>query len=396
MKTEPEGLLEALERLLERQRAADGSCNACAGRRSRPRRPSWPPGRPTGWSWPAATAVAPTSCGPWPRRSGAGVRAGRSCWRQPRRGQGGHRRGHRRRSPTPGSLVKRVAAWWAAEAAGSPRWRWPAAGTRRASTRRSTRPAGPSVPEPAGSPRAPGDERSVGVDLGTRRIGVAVQRRLGHHGLPLGGASSARETPPRPSAAIAEWSRARRPRGGGPAAVARRRATARPPGPSAPRRSGWPRTWPAAGSVETFDERLTTVMRPRRPGRRRGRGPGAPAGAVDSAAATVLLAGLARRPVERPGPPARRRPRRGTRAPPIPARAPTPGPGRRSDRAGGPARAHRRRAPPPAGAPAALAAPAGRWRVLLVVVAVVAWYEVEAHPSGRPGPGVIVHVARGE
>lgn len=34
--------------------------------------------------------------------------------------------------------------------------------------------------------------------------------------------------------------------------------------------------------------------------------------------------------------------------------------------------------------------------LLVVVIAVVAWYEIEAHPSGPPGPAVIVHVARGE
>jgi UPF0755 protein len=34
--------------------------------------------------------------------------------------------------------------------------------------------------------------------------------------------------------------------------------------------------------------------------------------------------------------------------------------------------------------------------VLLVVVAVVAWYEIEANPSGPSGTAVVVHVARGE
>ncbi|MGP8060657.1 MAG: endolytic transglycosylase MltG [Acidimicrobiales bacterium] len=66
---------------------------------------------------------------------------------------------------------------------------------------------------------------------------------------------------------------------------------------------------------------------------------------------------------------------------------PTPGSGDRRDRSAERRRRRVRRRRWILGVAAGL---------LVVVVAVVAWYEIEAHPSGPPGPAVIVHVAKGE
>ena len=88
LRTEPEHVPEAIDRLLERQRAAEKSLEQARTRSSRPRPPRWPPPPSTGWWWPAATASSPTSCGTWPRRPGPSPAPRGGARRQPRRHQG--------------------------------------------------------------------------------------------------------------------------------------------------------------------------------------------------------------------------------------------------------------------------------------------------------------------
>ena len=68
LRTEPEHVPEAIDRLLERQRAPcrnPSSRPTAASFRGRPG--AWPPPRWTAWWWPAGTGSTPTNCVIWPR-----------------------------------------------------------------------------------------------------------------------------------------------------------------------------------------------------------------------------------------------------------------------------------------------------------------------------------------
>ena len=100
LRTEPDELLAAIGRLMERQREAErelarlrqqsseAEARTLAGAGGRRRRASW---------WPGGTTWSPTRCGAWPRRSCATTGCGRSCsaarptgrrWRSRRRPAG--------------------------------------------------------------------------------------------------------------------------------------------------------------------------------------------------------------------------------------------------------------------------------------------------------------------
>ena len=332
------------------------------------------------------------------RRDGHGARRaadagpGRAAPRRCAGGGGGRRRptGPRWPSPRPpagepdaGALVKqRGRRSWAGAGAARPRWPWPAGATPAGSTRRwprRRRALGAADMTPVrrgrgGRPRLPA-HRGGG------------QRRCGHHGLPRARASSAAATPRRTAGPWPAWWPRRGPRCWWWAC--RSPSTAggrRPPGPPRPR----PRRWrellePSGVRVETFDERLTTVL-----GRaRRWPRPGKRAAVPGAGRSTARRPPSCSRPGwtrgERPGGP--RRDRGGGRrrhGPPSPPRCPAPARGadrrpRRANRA--PARRRRRRI---------VLAVVGA--VVLVVVGVVGWYEVEANPFGGPGRRVVVDV----
>ena len=128
LRTEPDELLAALGRLVERQREAEKELARLRQQSSEPEASSWPAAAAgTASSWPAATsgprcAAALAQAVLAPRR-----RARRRPRRLARRHQGGARRRDRRGRPTPPRWCAPWAPWWAAAAAARPRWPWPAA-----------------------------------------------------------------------------------------------------------------------------------------------------------------------------------------------------------------------------------------------------------------------------
>ena len=72
LRTEPEHVGEAIERLLERQRAAEKSLEQARSGSCWPRPASLAPRPRTAWWWPGGTGSTPTSCATWPRPSGPG------------------------------------------------------------------------------------------------------------------------------------------------------------------------------------------------------------------------------------------------------------------------------------------------------------------------------------
>ena len=145
LRTEPEHVPEAIDRLLERQRAAERSLEQARsrelqsdrhrpGRRGAGRRRGRPPGRP-GPRRPAR---------PGPDRADHRGPPGRGPGREPRRVQGlpgrvGRSVGGPTRS-TPGSWSSRSPPCWAGAAGDRRRWPWPGARTRAVSTGPWTRP----------------------------------------------------------------------------------------------------------------------------------------------------------------------------------------------------------------------------------------------------------------
>ncbi len=123
LRTEPEHVPEAIDRLLERQRVAEKALEQARAASSSPRRRRWRPRPPTEWWWPGATGSIPDRCATWP----SGPQQGRPPGRRPR---GQPRRGPRRRwrcRPTVGTapvhagdLVKQIAPLLGGGGGGSP------------------------------------------------------------------------------------------------------------------------------------------------------------------------------------------------------------------------------------------------------------------------------------
>ena len=98
--------------------------------------------------------------------------------------------------PTPATWSSRSPRCWAGAGAASPRSPWPAARTRRVSTRaldEARRLTAGGVTEPV----RPG--RAVGVDLGAKRIGIAVSDSAGTLATPRGTIMRSGDTGPRPA-----------------------------------------------------------------------------------------------------------------------------------------------------------------------------------------------------
>ncbi len=80
LRTEPDGVVEALERLIDRQAESDRALQGMRRAARDTRRRSWPR-RPRAALWlPASTAGRPTSCADWPRRCSRPRVSGRRCW----------------------------------------------------------------------------------------------------------------------------------------------------------------------------------------------------------------------------------------------------------------------------------------------------------------------------
>ena len=81
LRTEPDGVIDALERLLEAPaRAERGAAGPPARGARRGGRGVWPRRAEDGVVVVAATAWSPTSCGRWPRRSSSATESGRPWW----------------------------------------------------------------------------------------------------------------------------------------------------------------------------------------------------------------------------------------------------------------------------------------------------------------------------
>ncbi len=146
LRTEPEHVLEAIDRLLERQRAAERSFEQARGRELQAEASALAAdggGRDRGG--PPRRARARRLARPGPGHPDQRRTAGGGARREPRRHQGrAGRVGRPLRRPTPstpGTWSSRSPRCSAAAAGARRRWPWPGARTRRASTGPSTRPA---------------------------------------------------------------------------------------------------------------------------------------------------------------------------------------------------------------------------------------------------------------
>ena len=149
LRTDPEHVGEAIERLLERQKARGEVARAGPVQASSwPSRCRWSPTAVDGAVVARRDGLVPRpAAGPGP--GGALARAACGWWSSVAAPTGPRRRWPCRR-PADGEPTRSTpATWssgsprcWAAGAGATPRWPWPGARTRRASTGPSTRPAG--------------------------------------------------------------------------------------------------------------------------------------------------------------------------------------------------------------------------------------------------------------
>ena len=243
LRVEPDGVVDALERLhgtpAPGRQGAGQRLQAARARGDRPRLADG--GRGRAWWSSASTGSAPTSCATWPRPSAAAVPATVVLAGSPD-GAKVARRGGLGRHATPAVTVKELAALVGGGGGGSRR-----GGGGRAAR---TRPGSTTCwPRPGAASAAAEPVRVVGIDLGARRIGVAVSDSRGHPGVAAHHDRAHRAIRTRDRAALVALvtEEGAGTGGGRPARQPRRPRAARRRGPLTPRPPPWPRPLPPSG-----------------------------------------------------------------------------------------------------------------------------------------------------
>ena len=259
----PTRVVEGVRRSAGRDQGRSRTSSRRCGPRPPPAGPpSWRPARSTALVVARVDGLAPGDL----RELAIAVRqqpGGRG--RRPRRAQR-HRRGvarGRRRRPLrrleAGDLIQRRGPG-RRRAAGAARatWPWPAARTRRASTRRWPSPGRPPGPPRRRLSHARSLCASSPSTSGSKRIGVAVSDRSGTIATPLTVLPAQRRSSLATTPRSPRSSPRRRPSAWWSGCPSRSTArSGRPPRLPSPRRRSWLASSPVP--VETFDERLTTV-----------------------------------------------------------------------------------------------------------------------------------------